>query len=70
MKVMFPSCLYYFRYFNKMVSSSLKSANLPDNIAYMGQDFKLRPCPVRTAGHFMDPAIQLGIYEQRARRYK
>jgi len=56
------------RYFNKMVASKQSCAQLPENISYMGHDFKLRPCPARTPDHFMDPAVQLAVYEQRARR--
>ena len=52
-----------------MLTRQLPSSELPDNIAYLSKDFKLKPkCAIRTASHYTDPHMQIEVYRQRARR--
>lgn len=57
------------RYLNKMLLRKLSSSQLPENISYLSKDFVIRPnCNVQTASQYMDPHVQLEVYQQRARR--
>ncbi len=57
-------------YLLKLFSQRLPSAQLPDNMAYLGFDYPVHKySPVRRAEEFMDPPTQLEAYRQRARRY-